>query len=91
VYIVEYKGGPSAGLLPGQMERAWVVKNIQRLYLEGGTDGRIWAERLAKALGEGRLRGIAYSTKQEAAIASQTITETIGHWDYGKVRVTLGQ
>jgi Domain of unknown function (DUF4157)/Pre-toxin TG len=90
IYIVEYKGGPDAKLATGQMELAWVVGNIQRLYREGGVEGQIWAQRLAKALSEGRLRGIAYHTKEEAAVASQTITDTIGHWSYKQMKVQLG-
>src|SRR6185436_15398517 len=61
VYIVEYKGG-GAKLAPGQMSFDWVVTNIRRLYNEGGSVGQDWARVLAKALREGRLKGIAYST-----------------------------
>lgn len=61
IYLLEYKGG-DARLAKGQMEALWVIGNIQRLYAEGGQAGRDWARILAKALREGRLKGIAYST-----------------------------
>ncbi|HZF07459.1 MAG TPA: hypothetical protein VFE33_01590 [Thermoanaerobaculia bacterium] len=84
VYVVEYKGG-TAGLKPGQMEYEWVVGNIQRLYAEGGARGQDWARVLAKALREGRLRGIAYSTKISAG--SPLPTTTIGTWSYQPTRL----
>jgi hypothetical protein len=61
VYVVEYKGG-TAKLAEGQMELDWIIINIRRLYVEGGLDGQAWARTLAKALREGRLRGVVYST-----------------------------
>lgn len=61
IYIVEYKGG-GATLDPGQMELAWVIGNIERLHREGSSDGQRWASILARALREGRLKGVVYST-----------------------------
>jgi len=82
VYIVEYKGG-EASLSPAQGELDWVVKNIQRLYHEGGSEGRAYAQQLARALREGRLKGVAYSTPLT------DVTLTIKTWDYGKVKIKL--
>lgn len=86
VYIVEYKGG-DAVLAKGQMELDWVVGNIRRLYLEGGAAGQQWARTLAKALREGRLRGVAYSTP----IVSGTpqATRPIGKWAYTTVNISF--
>ncbi len=82
VYIVEYKGAGSH-LAPGQGELDWVVGNIRRLYREGGQVGRELAPQLARALREGRLKGIAYSTPMTEP------TSVIKTWDYGKVRIKL--
>ena len=71
VYILEHKGG-EAKLAPGQMELDWVVGNIQRLYREGGPEGKVWAQRLAKALEEGRLRGKVYTTNVVNGAAGAT-------------------
>ena len=78
VYVLEHKGG-EAGLRKGQMEIDWIVTNIQRLYREGGPEGRKWAGVLAKALEEGRLRGRAYSTEvvKDAAGATTVIKDWI--------------
>jgi hypothetical protein len=86
IYVLEYKGG-DAVLDPGQMEIEWVIKNIKRLYTEGGPEGKTWASRLAKALSEGRLRGRAYSTpiKDGAAQATQVVKD----WIYPKSKVNL--
>jgi len=86
VYIVEYKGG-SARLAPGQMEFDWVVTNIRRLYNEGGPVGQAWARVLAKALREGRLKGIAYSTPISAG--SPLPTTTVGTWTYTPTRIVF--
>lgn len=79
IYIVEYKGG-SAGLSPGQMDLAWMLKNIGRLANEGGVEGKKWADILMKAFREGRLKGIALSTPISAGAARQT--KVIGRWIY---------
>jgi hypothetical protein len=81
VYIVEYKGG-LAQLAEGQMSEAWVVGNINRLRLEGGAKGQYWADVLSKAMREGRLRGVAYSTPIEGNAALPT--KRIGTWVYPK-------
>lgn len=86
VYIVEYKGG-SAQLAPGQMTFDWVVGNIRRLYNEGGPAGQSWARILAKALREGRLKGVAYSTRLSAG--SPLPTSTVGTWTYNAARIVL--
>lgn len=86
IFIIEHKGG-EAKLAPGQMDTDWVVGNIQRLYREGGTEGKLWAQRLAKALEEGRLRGRAYSTPVVGGAAGTT--ETIGDWTYKAQKVNL--
>jgi hypothetical protein len=80
IYIIEHKGG-EAGLSEGQMSLEWVVGNIQRLYREGGPTGKMWAERLAKALSEGRLRGRAYSTAVEKG-ATTTVLNKGQDWVY---------
>jgi hypothetical protein len=88
IYIIEHKGG-EAGLSEGQMSTEWVIGNIQRLYREGGPEGRMWAERLAKAMKEGRLRGRAYSTAVEKGGAGATTALNKGQdWVY-KGTVTL--
>jgi hypothetical protein len=87
IYILEHKGGPGGKLDPGQMEIDWVVGNIQRLYREGGADGRMWAQRLQKALDEGRLRGRAYHTPD---VKAPDATDVIRDWNYGKKTVPLG-
>lgn len=84
VYIVEYKGG-RARLAEGQMTLDWVVGNIRRLQLEGGAVGRAWAQVLAKALREGRLKGVAYKTPVAGNIPLPTFK--IDTWDYGKVKI----
>jgi hypothetical protein len=86
VYIVEYKGG-SAQLAPGQMEFDWVVGNIRRLYAEGGSVGQSWARILAKALREGRLKGVAYATRISAG--SPLPTTTVGTWTYKPTRIVF--
>ncbi|PZV06767.1 MAG: hypothetical protein DCF32_09060 [Leptolyngbya sp.] len=78
IYIVEYKGG-GAVLDAGQMELDWVVGNIQRLYMEGGTASEL-ASKLSKALREGRLKGVALSTSLEGNIAKET--KELGNWVY---------
>lgn len=79
VYVLEYKGGES-GLAKGQMELDWIVGNIRRLYTEGGPAGQQWARTLAKALREGRLKGIAYSTPLVGNAPQPT--KTIKTWTY---------
>jgi regulator of replication initiation timing len=86
IYILEYKGG-GATLDAGQMELQWVVDNIQRLYREGGVEGQKWAQKLAAALSEGRLRGRAYSTPITNGAADATAM--IKEWNYGKQTVNL--
>jgi len=86
VYIVEYKGG-TARLAPGQMEFDWVVGNIRRLYTEGGTVGQSWARVLAKALREGRLKGVAYSTPISGG--SPLPTDKVGTWTYKPTRIVF--
>ena len=86
IYILEHKGGEGK-LSAGQMELDWVVGNIQRLYREGGAEGKKWAQRLAKALLEGRLRGRAYST----TVVNNKIgaTKVIRDWVYKAMKVSL--
>ncbi len=79
VYVVEYKGGTSK-LAKGQMELDWIVGNIRRLYTQGGLDGQQWARSLAKALSEGRLRGVAYSTPLVGNAPQPT--KTVKTWTY---------
>lgn len=79
VYVVEYKGGESR-LAEGQMELDWIIGNIRRLYTEGGPDGQAWARILAKALREGRLRGVAYSTPLLGNAPQPT--KTLKTWNY---------
>ena len=79
VAVVEYKGG-GARLDPGQMELDWVVGNIRRLYLEGGPSGREWARVLSRALSEGRLEGVAFSTPLEHGVPQETTV--IDRWHY---------
>lgn len=90
IYIVEHKGGEAA-LAQGQMSTAWVTQNIQRLYREGGPEGRMWAERLAKALKDGRLRGRAYSTAVEKGGAGATAVLNKGQdWVYSGAVTLVG-
>ena len=84
IYIIEHKGG-SAKLSPGQMDLDWVVGNIQRLYREGGPEGRMWAQRLAKALEDGRLGGKVYSTTVVNKAAAATTIEDRGLYKAMKV------
>jgi hypothetical protein len=81
VFIVEHKGG-TARLSPGQMELDWVIKNIRRLYYEGGPKGEQTARTLAKALREGRLKGVAYSTPVVNGVPQPTVK--IKEWTYQK-------
>lgn len=83
IYILEYKGG-TAGLKPGQMELDWVQRNICRLANEGGAAGLKWSKILLKALREGRLRGVATSTKLVNR-AAQPPTK-IQEWNYANPR-----
>lgn len=84
IYIIEHKGGTAAlNKEDKQMELVWVVKNIQRLYLEGGPYGQIWAQRLAKALQEGRLAGKTYSTAER--VGETTIIDHV----YVKTKVSF--
>jgi hypothetical protein len=85
-YIVEYKGG-DAVLSQGQMELDWVVGNIRRLYLEGGPAGEQMARTLAKALREGRLKGVAYSTPLVNGAPQATVK--IKEWTYPKTNLVL--
>lgn len=84
VFIVEYKGG-TASLAPDQMSLDWVVGNIRRLANEGGLSGQAWARILAKALREGRLKGVAYKTPVVSGTPGTTVT--IGSWNYPKTRI----
>jgi hypothetical protein len=82
VYIVEYKGG-RAGLSPGQMSLEWVKGNIKKLSLYDGPHGREMAEKLARALKEGRLRGVVYSTpvvglRETKKIGGELIYDAVG-------------
>jgi hypothetical protein len=79
VFVVEYKGGESR-LAPGQMELQWIMDNIRRLHNEGGPAGQAWARTLAKALREGRLKGVAYSTPMDGN--APLPTKTIQTWTY---------
>jgi hypothetical protein len=86
VFIVEYKGGTSV-LQPGQMGVDWVVGNIRRLYTEGGPKGQAWARVLSKALREGRLRGVAYSTPILGNAPQPT--KVVQRWNYEKRNIPL--
>jgi hypothetical protein len=86
IYIVEYKGG-TATLAKGQMELDWVVGNIRKLFNEGGPSGQAWARILAKALREGRLKGVAYSTPMTSGQPKPTVS--IGTWAYPSTKITL--
>jgi len=86
VYVVEYKGG-DAVLSKGQMELDWIIGNIRRLYNEGGPAGQQWARTLAKALREGRLKGVAYSTPVLHGQPQPTVT--IKAWAYQSVNLKL--
>jgi hypothetical protein len=73
IWIVEYKGG-EAVLSPGQMERAWVQRNIDRLIQGRGLRAEIasdpvarryyreMGEYLQRALDNGQLHGVTIST-----------------------------
>ncbi|HWS90095.1 MAG TPA: DUF4157 domain-containing protein [Pyrinomonadaceae bacterium] len=87
VYIVEYKGG-LAKLAPGQMELEWIKGNIRRLATEPGPHGHDIAVKLAKALKEGRLKGVVYSTPLDAGKPGATV-QVGGVRDYGKVGMKL--
>jgi hypothetical protein len=82
VYCIDYKGGigGQGAVIPGQLDLDWVVKNIRRLYLEGGAQGQKWAIDLAKALREGRLKGIMLGTPVEAGLPGAT--KVITTWTY---------
>jgi hypothetical protein len=90
--IAEYKGG-GAGLSEGQMGIAWVVRNIQRLYREGGAEGRELAIALAADLRNGRLIGVVYSTPVVDGVAGATVRVagpgSLGPspWTYPRTRV----
>jgi hypothetical protein len=86
VFIVEYKGG-DAVLSKGQMELDWIIGNIRRLYTQGGPAGQQWARTLAKALREGRLKGVAYSTP--VVNGSPQATKNIGSWSYPPTNLKL--
>jgi hypothetical protein len=88
VWIVEYKGGGSR-LAVGQMEPEWVLYNIRRLCLSGGTTGQYWARLLATAANEGRLHGVAFSTPIKAGVPKKT-KAIRAPWQY-KMKVTLPQ
>ncbi len=85
-YVVEYKGG-DAVLAEGQMELDWVIGNIRRLYLEGGPAGEQIARTLAKALREGRLKGVAYSTPLVSGGPQPTVA--IQTWSYPATKLVL--
>jgi hypothetical protein len=87
VYIVEYKGG-RAKLAEGQMELAWVVENIRRLATFGGPHGYDTAVKLAKALREGRLKGIVYSTPLNGDKPRPTV-QVGGVREYGTKKIIL--
>lgn len=87
IYIVEFKGG-EARLAHGQMSLEWVIGNIRRLYNEGGASGQGWARILAKALREGRLKGVAYSTPMDGNVPMPT--ETISTWTYAPTNIKIG-
>jgi hypothetical protein len=76
-YIVEYKGGGSPRLSEGQMSRDWVVKNIRRLFAEGGPQDKALARDLAKALGDGKLEGRVFKTKIVNGVPQPTSMEKI--------------
>lgn len=86
VFVVEYKGGESK-LAPGQMELQWIMDNIRRLHNEGGPAGQAWARTLAKALREGRLKGVAYSTPMDGNAPQPT--KTIQTWTYPATSLKL--
>ena len=86
IYIIEHKGG-TAKPSPGQMELDWVIGNIQRLYREGGPEGRMWAGRLSKALQEGRLRGKIYSTDVVQGVAGATTITDLAPYKATKVKL----
>ena len=86
VFVVEYKGG-DAVLAKGQMELDWIIGNIRRLYTEGGPAGQQWARTLAKALRDGRLKGVAYSTPVKDGQPQPT--KTIATWNYPSTNIKL--
>jgi hypothetical protein len=85
-YIVEYKGGASPRLAPGQMSRDWVVGNIRRLFLEGTAKDKALARDLAKALSDGRLEGRVFKTKIVGGVPKATEVEPI---TYAKFNLIL--
>lgn len=76
IWVVEYKGG-TADLEGDQMRMDWIIRNIRRLH--GHPDGRVWANRLAEALRDGRLRGRVYRTPFEPP---QITTRLYPDWVY---------
>jgi hypothetical protein len=75
--IAEYKGG-SAELSPGQMDRAWVQGNINRLLRQAPWNP--WGPILRDALNQGRLHGVAVSTSAVNGTVGETVI--IGQWTY---------
>ena len=53
----------------------WVKGNIQRLFREGGPTDKALAQKLAKALSEGRLKGKVYSTPIKNGVPQETKIE----------------
>ena len=88
IYIIEHKGG-TAKPSPGQMELDWVIENIQRLYREGGPEGRMWAGRLSKALQEGRLRGKILSHRCRTGSGGATTITDLAPYKATKVELSL--
>jgi hypothetical protein len=72
IAITEYKGG-RAGLGKGQMTLDWVLGNIEKLEREGGEPGRFWAGKLRKAMQEGRLEGMLYSTPRGVTTKAESL------------------
>jgi hypothetical protein len=86
VYIVEYKGG-DAQLAEGQMSLDWVIGNIRRLRNEGGPKGEAQARMLAKALREGRLKGIVLYTPMDGNAPLPTIRVDIPTYNAGGTKI----
>jgi hypothetical protein len=89
VWVIDYKGGIAGrgAVIEGQLELDWVVGNIRKLYLEGGAQGQKWAMDLARALREGRLRGMKIGTVVDrGAVGATTVQKT---WTYPPLPLQL--
>lgn len=86
LWVVEYKGG-SADLSAGQMEAAWVDRNIQRLRNVPSDSpwkqwADQWAQRLEDARANGRLHGRVYSTPVDDLGRAQPTVRPYNDWHY---------